>query len=241
MKRPPKPGTRVAPSPGWMVRHRLHRGKNPRPVGETKLLTPALLGIQSDPELEEQIAKLHLLELENLRAGADIRHQAYAIARRPELYLRLERSEELEEKSPGHCRFRGKRRRGILRHPLNEPDLGTLPFFLPLVPPIPGGTEWKGLQMDLHLGRLVDEMEHLWIPIFRTSYGWRPMWKVMNSIQMRAVLAINATTFYELNREIRIPGRLSGGLPGCRYDTETVMRWLFRSGYMLFEVPLSDR
>ena len=236
MKRPPRPKERVAPSPGWTARRRLRHG-DPKLTLPTKPLTPKLLGIEPDPELEELIAQLQQLDLENLRPGADVRRESFAIARhRIELLVRLEQSVELEETLSGHIRLRPKRRRGIFRWLLNDPDLPGLPFFLPLVPPKPRGTEWEGLRLDLHLGRLVDELEHFWVPIFHTSWGWRPTWKVMNSIQMRAVLGINASNFYELNRNTLIPGRL---FPSSRYDTETVMRWVFRSGFQLFGVSIA--
>jgi len=239
MKRPPRPTTRVASSPGWAVQRRRHRGRDPRATLATPPLTPSLLGIEPDPELEEQIAQLQRLELENLHQGADVRREAFSIAGRPELRLRLEQGEEIEEKMPCHVRLRKKRRRGILRYLLVEPVFPALPFFLPLLPPTPKGHEWRGLRLDLHLGRLEDELEHVWNPIFYTSYGWRPTANIMNSIQMRAVLGINAFTFYELNRQGRIPGRLSRGLPGSRYDTETVMRWVFLRGHEALDVPMA--
>jgi len=237
MKRPPRPTLRTGYSPGWTVRRRRHRGSDPRARIATPPLTPKVLLCESDPEIDEQVGRLYHLELENLRDGADIRREAYAIARRPELRLRLEQSDELVDTLAGHVRLRSKRRRGILRHLSNEPDLAGLPFFLPPVPPMPKGAEWEGVRLDLHLGRLIDEAEHVWITIFYTDYGWRPTSKILNSIQMRAVLAIKAASFYELNRNTRIPGRL---LPGTRYDAETVARWLLGSGYFLFADSSSE-
>jgi hypothetical protein len=235
MKRPPRPTGRPGSSPGWTIRRRQYHGRDRRAAAAP--LTPTSLGIEPDHEIDEQISRLHHLELENLRDGADLRSETYAIARHPELRLRLEQSDELVDTLPGHVRLRAKRRRGILRYLSNEPDFAGLPFFLPLVPPMPTGAEWPNLRFDLHLGRLVDELEHLWFPIVYTSYGWRPTSKVMNSVQMRGVLSVNASSFYELNRKTLIPGRL---LPDSRYDTETVMRWMLRSGYLLFTVPITN-
>lgn len=190
-----------------------------------------MLGFGPDPELAEQLAQLYILELEHLYDGADLRKEAYAIARRPELRLRLEQSDTLVDIIPGHARLRPKRRRGILRHLENEPDLGGLPLFLPPLPIMPTGDQWRGARLDLHLGRLIDEMETIWMPIVYTDYGWRPTARILNTVQMRAFLAITAGNFFELNRQLLIPGRL---VPSSRYDSETVARWLLGNCYRLY-------
>src|ERR1700741_2917986 len=154
MKRPPKPTRRPRRSPGWTVRRCLH-GVTDLPKTVMLPLTPEALGLERDEELDEQLRQLYLLELSNLRDGADVRREAYAIARRPELQLRLEQSDELVETAPGHVRLRTKRRRGILRHLTNEPDLATLPLFPPPPPILPKSGEWRDVQLGLHLGRLI--------------------------------------------------------------------------------------
>jgi hypothetical protein len=50
----------------------------------------------------------------------------------------------------------------------------------------------------------------------------------MNSLAMRSVLWLKASYFYYANANLLIPGRL---LPETKYDTETVMRWVFREAY----------
>jgi hypothetical protein len=231
MRRPPRPSARRQPSLGWTVRQRQYQGDQREGRIPSLPLTPERLGFESDPDLKEQLTQLYELELQNLRQGADLRREAYGIARRPEIRLRLEQSDELVDTLPGHMRLRPKRRRGIFRHLLNEPDLAGLPLFMPAVPPKPKGAEWDGIHFDLHLGRLADELETVWMVIIYTSYGWRPAARILNSVQMRAFLGIRAANFFELNRQLLIPGRL---LPSSRYDSETVAHWLFATGYRLF-------
>jgi hypothetical protein len=204
-------------------------GERPKPFTISPL-TPKALGIELDAELEEQIERLYSLELENLHDGVDVREKAYAIARRPELRLRLEQSDELVDTLAGHTRFRRKRRHGILRHLANEPDLAGLPLFLPPFPIMPKGPEWRGVELDLHLGRLTDELESIWMVVRYTDFGWAPTAKILNSVQMRAFLAITASNFFELNRQWLIPGRLG---KATRYDSETVARWLLSQAYRL--------
>jgi hypothetical protein len=78
--------------------------------------TPPMLAIETSPDVEDQMARLYLLELENQRNGADLRHEAYVIGRAPELRSRLELSDQLVESLPCHVQLRPKRRRGVLCH-----------------------------------------------------------------------------------------------------------------------------
>jgi len=184
---------------------------------------PAALGIASDPEIDEQLRQLRLIELRDLRPGVDLRRDAYAVAHRPELRLQLEQSDELVDSLPGHVRFRAKRRRGILRHSANEPAWEGLPFFLPSVPPVPEETA-RNQVVNFHLGVLVDELEILWIPVFSTNYGFRPIFSTVNSVIIRATLGVSAAWFYEMSRN---RGYLFGRLPSRNFDTETLMRAFF--------------
>jgi len=184
--------------------------------------------VTADSEVGEELLALCQLDLANRTPGADVRKDAYAIARTDENRRRLEQSDELVEKLPGHANFRRKRRWGIPRFLATEGSQKGLPLFTVQLPAQPSAALWP--DTEIHWGAYLDELE--WEPywIVRTDYGWRPTFAVLNSFAMRSVLWLPATYFYSANANLLIPGRL---LPETKYDTETVMRWVFREAHRL--------
>jgi hypothetical protein len=212
----------------WKMPRRHHARHSPLRQLFAQVVAPQYPFTPIRTETGAELAELYELDLANRFPGADVRQQAYAIARSSETRQRLEQSDALVQPLPGHATLRRKRRRGILRFLRTEAGQEGLPLFTPAPPPQPGPHQWP--DVETRWGAYLDELE--WEPywIVRTQYGWRPTFTVMNSFAMRGVLWLRGSYYYYANANLLIPGRL---LPETKYDTETVMRWVFREAYRL--------
>lgn len=220
------------PGQRWRTSQPSRRARSPRHRALhhffTSFAEPQPILDSSDPDVSRELAQLYNLDLSNRRPGVDLRQQANRVIRTEATRSRLEQSDDLVRRLSCHSSLRSKRRLGILRHLSTDAAQEGLPVFAPPPPPRPDPRFWPDL--EIHWGAYLDELE--WEPfwIVRTGYGWRPTFAVMNSFAMRSVLWLRASYFYYANTSLLIPGRL---LPETKYDTETVMRWVFREAYRL--------
>jgi hypothetical protein len=169
----------------------------------------------------EALAKL---DWANLKAGADVRAEAYRITEEyPPLQSLIKAGDELVEKLPGSKRLRKRRRLGIFRH--LSGSLGAFPFFQPPVYPTKSAPEPR-------IKYLRDELEYYVIPGFYEHGIWRPLKDELTFDDVRALAMMKAGTLYRLTSKHLVPGLISRELGDSgsstrevRFRTLELMRW----------------